>query len=82
MKNNNEMLQSVFIIDDEMDICFLLSNVLKRKGVAAEYAHSITEAETALENKNPAIIFLDNYLPDGLGVNFIREINMTIHSVK
>jgi response regulator of citrate/malate metabolism len=31
---------------------------------------------------SPSIIFLDNHLPDGFGVNFIEEIRMLYPTVK
>ena len=65
---------NAFIIDDEMDICYLLSSVLKQKKIFTESANTLHEAEIALESKYPEIIFLDNYLPDGLGINFIQRI--------
>jgi two-component system OmpR family response regulator len=66
---------NVLIIDDEKDICYLLSRLLKQKGIQAEYVYTLTEAKSHLAYKNkPRIIFLDNHLPDGLGVNFIRNI--------
>ena len=65
-----------FIIDDELDICFLLSSVLRQKEIITECANTLQEAESALKGKNPEIIFLDNYLPDGLGINFIKQIKV------
>ena len=61
------------IIDDETDICYLLSNILKQKSIPASFVGSISEAERLLgvsEGDFP-LIFLDNHLPDGLGVNYI-----------
>src|SRR6266446_1604937 len=64
------------IIEDEMDIRYLVSNILKQRGVQSVLAGSLSEAEKILEQDfpPPRIIFLDNYLPDGLGINYIREI--------
>jgi two-component system OmpR family response regulator len=66
-------IHNAFIIDDETDICFLLSNVLRQKGIFTECASSLQEAVAALKGKDPEIIFLDNHLPDGLGVNYIKQ---------
>ena len=64
------------IIEDEMDIRYLVSNILKQRGVQSVLAGSLSEAKKILEQDGPppGIIFLDNYLPDGLGINYIREI--------
>lgn len=62
------------IIDDEADICFLLGNVLKKRDIESKFVNSLREAANILELNDPEIIFLDNHLPDGLGVNFIGYI--------
>lgn len=64
----------VLIIDDETDICYLLSTLLKQKNLDTEYVNSLTDATLALEREVPEIIFLDNHLPDGLGINYIEHI--------
>lgn len=65
----------VLIVDDETDIRFLLNNILKQKNLQTVFASSLSEAENIIQNKDSfSYIFLDNYLPDGLGVNYIRKI--------
>ena len=70
---NKQLSQNLdaLIIDDEKDICFLLGNVLKKRDIQSKYVNSLREAANILESNDPEIIFLDNHLPDGLGVNFI-----------
>ncbi len=72
----NHDLLKVLIIDDERDICYLLSTLLKQKNLEAEYVNSLSDAAVALKKETPEIIFLDNHLPDGLGMNFIEYIKM------
>ena len=62
------------IIDDETDICYLLGHVLRKRDIKSKFVNSLREAANILELNNPEIIFLDNHLPDGLGVNFIGYI--------
>jgi DNA-binding NtrC family response regulator len=72
------------IIDDDMDICFLLSGILKRKNFETDYVTSLTEAKKFLQ-KNisaPPVIFLDNHLPDGLGVDYLSQLKKTCPSAK
>ena len=78
---NNDILK-VLIIDDEADICYLLSTLLKQKNLDAEYVNTLTDAAVALKNTTPEIIFLDNHLPDGLGMNFIQYIKSHYPSIK
>jgi len=64
----------VLIIDDEKDICYLLGGMLEFKNLDARFVYSIREARQALNTDKPAVIFLDNHLPDGSGMTFIEEI--------
>jgi len=64
------------IVDDEVDMCHLLSEILKHKNLQASYVNSIRDAKRVLLEDNPSIIFLDNHLPDGFGINFIKEIKL------
>lgn len=59
------------IIDDETDICYLLGSLLRKKDIDTSYVNTLRDAANILETTDPQIIFLDNHLPDGLGVNFI-----------
>ena len=66
---------AILIVDDETDIRFLLSNIMKQKNVQPVFASSLSEADNIMQSKGEfSCIFLDNYLPDGLGVNYIRQI--------
>ena len=78
---NNEILK-VLIIDDETDICYLLSTLLKQKNLDTDYVNTLTDAALALKKDIPGIIFLDNHLPDGLGMNFIEYIKNHYPSIK
>ena len=64
----------VLIIDDEKDICYLLGSLFKGKKLDTAYVNTIKEAEKILQITHPDVIFLDNHLPDGLGINFIATI--------
>jgi two-component system OmpR family response regulator len=61
------------IIDDEIDICYLLKNILQHKNLKAEYVTTLEAAEKILQEFDPPIIFLDNHLSDGFGIDHIRE---------
>jgi two-component system OmpR family response regulator len=66
---------SILIIDDENDICYLLSSILKQKNIRTVFASSLSEADHIIEQDDEfSFIFLDNHLPDGLGVDHIRQI--------
>ncbi len=65
----------VLIIDDEADIYYLLGSILKQKNILPYFAGSISEASRLLADSiKPAVIFLDNHLPDGMGISYIRTL--------
>lgn len=67
-------MEKILIVDDEVDICYFLSRNLNRKSYDASYVNTLREARTAISEKNPAILLLDNHLPDGLGMDFASEV--------
>ena len=70
------------IVDDEIDACYLLSSILKYKNLQASYVNSINAARHVLKEGRHSIIFLDNHLPDGFGINFIDEIRRLDPNIK
>ena len=65
---------TALIVDDEKDICYLLTSILMKKNIASLRAGSLEEAQKLIETQTPSIIFLDNHLPDGLGVEHIQRL--------
>ena len=63
----------VLIIDDEVDICYLLRGIMRLRNIEATYVTSLAEAEIQLKKTDPSVIFLDNHLSDGMGVDYIRR---------
>jgi DNA-binding NtrC family response regulator len=59
--------KKVLIIDDEIDLCLLLKSYLLRKDYDVYIYNNLTEGLMNLPNLQPAILFLDNNLPDGVG---------------
>ena len=82
--SNSEKLKNlkVLIIDDELDICYLLSGLLRQKKFRTAYVNNLSDAITALRNDLPSLLFLDNHLPDGFGLDFIHHIKTNYPSIK
>ena len=78
----NDRSLKALIIDDELDICFLLSRILNQKNFDTDYVNKLSDADTALKKEPPSIIFLDNHLPDGLGIDFIEHIKINYPATK
>lgn len=64
----------ILIVDDEVDICYFLSLNFSKRGFVTTVTHSLVEAEKQIEIHKPAILLLDNHLPDGRGVDFAGKI--------
>src|SRR5688572_29791999 len=62
------------IIDDEVDICYLLRGMLRHKNIEANYVTTLADAEAHLQRDDPPVIFLDNHLSDGMGIDHIARI--------
>lgn len=72
----------ILIIDDEGDICYLLSKLFKQRNLEYDQVNTLEQAETMLKENLPDIIFLDHNLPDGFGINKIEEIKELYPEVK
>ena len=73
-KLDNPDKKRALIVDDETDICYLLSHILRQKDIQTVFAGSLAEADRMLQSPNFFYyVFLDNHLPDGLGINQIKR---------
>ena len=61
----------VLIVDDDHDLCSLLSYKLKKEAYSVNHVDRIAEAEKILKEDKPEVLILDNQLPDGLGISYI-----------
>ena len=68
--------QKVLIVDDELDICFLFGRILRGRNLKTGYARSLAEAYSSIQDEPPSLVFLDNSLPDGRGIDFIPFLKM------
>lgn len=75
-------MKKILIVDDEVDICYFLSRNLNRKNFEASYVNTLREAREAISETKPAILLLDNHLPDGLGMDFASEIKKEFPRLK
>jgi two-component system, OmpR family, response regulator len=81
-KSTGNEIFKVLIVDDELDICYLLSGILKQKNFKTGFVNSLSDAEIALKNDTPALLFLDNRLPDGFGLDFIPYVKKNYPHMK
>ncbi len=48
--------------------------MLRQRNIHARFVNTLKEAKLELERDIPELIFLDNHLPDGLGMDFVLHI--------
>ncbi|MCP9753335.1 response regulator [Ferruginibacter sp. HRS2-29] len=72
----------ILIVDDEGDICYLLKNALKGSPYEPDHVNTLAQAEIFMKEEKPAVLFLDNRLPDGWGINSIKNIKAQYPSMK
>ncbi|NMM47987.1 response regulator [Marinigracilibium pacificum] len=67
--------KSVLVVDDERDICMILSAMLEKKGFDVSVAYSHETAEKIIDEiKNKSIAFIDINLPDGDGYSLATRL--------
>ncbi len=69
--NKMNSIKKVLIVDDEADICLLLSGLLRRLGYQPTCAHLLEEGRRCIDLQRFDAIFLDLNLPDGLGFDLL-----------
>jgi two-component system OmpR family response regulator len=76
---------SIAIIDDEKDLCFLLSGMLEAQGYKADSFQTLKDGIEGVKALQPDWVIIDNNLPDGLGwekVNEIIDLVPGVHVIK
>jgi DNA-binding response OmpR family regulator len=66
--------KTALIIDDDSDICIMLKSVLNNLISEVQFTHTLASGKKLLIGLQPDIVFLDNNLPDGEGLNLVNEI--------
>jgi len=72
---------NLLIVDDEASLRDFLSIVFEEEGWRVETAGSLAEARSALAKHEPDIILCDLMLPDGSGIDLVREVKAATPSV-
>jgi len=82
MKSLDEHNLSALIVDDEIDTCLLIKMYLKRKGIESFHAHTLQDGFEKAGTFTPQWVFLDNNLPDGLGIEKLSEFKKLLPNSK
>jgi two-component system response regulator PilR (NtrC family) len=68
---------AVLVVDDEADLRELLSLTLVRLGLDVDTAESVSAARSLLAQNHYALCLTDMRLPDGTGLELVREVAQT-----
>ncbi|GGZ76828.1 sigma-54-dependent Fis family transcriptional regulator [Ignatzschineria indica] len=63
----------ILIIDDEKDICNLVSDILQDEGYEVAMAYNGSEAKALKAEREPDLILLDIWMPDIDGISLLGE---------
>lgn len=74
--------KKVLIIEDEGDMCLLLNIMLTGKEMELDHVKKLASAEEYLQKQQPAVVILDNKLPDGFGIDFISHIKQNYPAIR
>lgn len=72
----------VLIIDDEEKLRALLARIIRLEGLAVLEAETIKSGSRLLEKEDIDVVLCDVKLPDGNGVDFVRDIKSKYPSVE
>ena len=64
----------ILVVDDEADLRELLEITLIRMGLDVDSADSLSAARALLAQRQYALVLTDMRLPDGLGIELVREV--------
>jgi two-component system response regulator AtoC len=65
------------VVDDDPTFQGALVALVREEGFAVETARTLAEARASLQERSPDILLLDVGLPDGSGLDFLRELDGT-----
>ncbi len=66
-------MANILVVDDELGIRDLLSEILNDEGHNVELAENAAEARAARQRSRPDLVLLDIWMPDTDGVSLLKE---------
>jgi two-component system response regulator CpxR len=67
-------MSELLLIDDDQELCELLSSWLTQEGFQVRACHDGQSARKALAEASPAVVVLDVMLPDGSGLELLKQL--------
>ena len=70
-------MATILVVDDELGIRALLSEILSDEGHSIELAENAAQARAARERRRPDLVLLDIWMPDVDGITLLKEWSTT-----
>ena len=70
-------MATILVVDDELGIRALLSEILTDEGHSVEVAENAAQARASRERRRPDLVLLDIWMPDVDGITLLKEWNAT-----
>lgn len=65
------------IVDDDLDFISSLARLVQQEGYSVRVAKTLEEARRELQEGIPDVALIDLLLPDGDGIQLVRELTLT-----
>jgi DNA-binding NtrC family response regulator len=75
-------LDKILVVDDEKNICRMISNILKEEGYKVDKAYDGEQAVRKVKARGYNLVLLDYKLPGIDGINVLKEIQLIEPSLK
>lgn len=74
--------KKMLVVEDQGEMCLVLGLILSDRKFEMDYVNNLLDADEYLQKNKPAVIILDNQLPDGFGVDFIAYVKKKYPGIK
>ena len=74
--------KKMLVVEDQGEMCLILDLILSERKFESDYVSNLLDADEYLQKNKPSVIFLDNKLPDGYGVDFITYVKSKYPLIK
>ena len=74
--------KKMLVVEDQGEMCLILDLILSDRKFESDYVNNLLDADEYLQKNKPSLIFLDNKLPDGYGVDFISYVKKKYPKIK
>ena len=76
VKARKAAVRKILLVEDDEEIQYVNQIILERRGYDVRLAMSLAEARAQITEDEPDIIVLDIVLPDGSGLDFLKELRV------